>query len=157
MQIGRAAGAEVTAIDVAEEKLALAKSLGAARTLNATNDDVVKELRGSGGMHVALVTSAAKSAYDMAFYCVRPTGTLLAVGLARTRNLVSGDSDGGWRDPDQGVRRRHHGKICARSWRWEQPGPSVARYHTPARRRSEVLGQLSRGEISGRVVLRLQN
>src|ERR1700691_4968303 len=81
VQIGRAAGAEVTAVDISEEKLALAKSLGAARTLNAATGDVVKQLRGSGGVHVALVTSAAKSAYDMAFYCVRPTGTLLVVGL----------------------------------------------------------------------------
>jgi len=81
VQIGRAAGAEVTAIDVSEEKLALARSMGAARTLNATQCDVVKEVRGSGKVHVALVTSAAKNAYDMAFHCVRPTGTLLAVGL----------------------------------------------------------------------------
>src|SRR5271155_2188620 len=64
VQIGRAAGAEVTAIDVSEEKLALAKSLGASKTLNFATAEVVKELRGSGGVHVALVTSAAKSAYD---------------------------------------------------------------------------------------------
>ncbi len=81
IQIGRAAGAEVTAIDISEEKLALAKSLGAARTLNIATSNVVKEMRRIGGVHVAIVTSAAKSAYDMAFYCVRPTGTLLAVGL----------------------------------------------------------------------------
>ena len=81
IQIARAAGAEVTAIDISEEKLALATSLGAIRTLNAATSNVVKEVRGSGGVHVALVTSAAKSAYDMAFYCVRPTGTLLVVGL----------------------------------------------------------------------------
>jgi len=81
VQIGRAAGAEVTAIDVSEEKLALAKSLGATRTLNAATSNVVKEVRSSGGMHIAIVTSAAKSAYDMAFYCLRPTGTLLVVGL----------------------------------------------------------------------------
>ena len=81
VQIGVAAGAEVTAVDVSEEKLALAKSLGASRTLNAASAEVVKEVRRSGGVHVALVTSAAKSAYDMAFYCVRPTGTLLVVGL----------------------------------------------------------------------------
>src|ERR1700687_2002296 len=53
VQIGRAAGAEVTAIDISEEKLALAKSLGATRTLNAAQTDVVKEVRGSGGGHVA--------------------------------------------------------------------------------------------------------
>ena len=50
-------------------------------TLNATSDKVVQPLRSKGGVHVALVTSVAKAAYDMAFYCLRPTGVLLAVGL----------------------------------------------------------------------------
>lgn len=81
IQIARNLGAEITAIDVADDKLAMAKSLGAAGTLNAKNADVIKELRGQGGAHVALVTSAAKAAYDMAFYGLRPTGTLMVVGL----------------------------------------------------------------------------
>jgi propanol-preferring alcohol dehydrogenase len=81
IQIGQSFGAEVTAIDISEEKLAQAKALGASHTLNAASSDVVKALRGEGGVHVAIVTSAAKAAYDMAFYCLRPTGTLLVVGL----------------------------------------------------------------------------
>jgi propanol-preferring alcohol dehydrogenase len=81
IQIGRSLGAEVTAIDISDEKLAQAKSLGASHTLNAASSDAVKQLRGKGGVHVAIVTSAAKAAYDMAFYCLRPTGTLLVVGL----------------------------------------------------------------------------
>jgi alcohol dehydrogenase, propanol-preferring len=81
VQIGRELGAEITAIDVSEEKLRLAESLGAARGFNATSTNVVKELRARGSVHVALVTSAAKATYEMAFSCVRPTGTLLAVGL----------------------------------------------------------------------------
>jgi alcohol dehydrogenase, propanol-preferring len=81
IQIGRGLGAEVTAIDISDEKLAQAKSLGASHTLNAASCDAVKELRGKGGVHVAIVTSAAKVAYDMAFYGLRPTGTLLVVGL----------------------------------------------------------------------------
>lgn len=81
IQIGQSFGAEVTAIDISDEKLAQAKSLGASHTLNAASSDAVKELRGKGGVHVAIVTSAAKAAYDMAFYCLRPTGTLLVVGL----------------------------------------------------------------------------
>jgi alcohol dehydrogenase, propanol-preferring len=81
VQIGRGLGAEVTAIDISDEKLAQAKSLGASHTLNAASSDVMKELRGKGGVHVAIVTSAAKAAYDMAFYGLRPTGTLLVVGL----------------------------------------------------------------------------
>src|SRR5271169_600227 len=72
VQIGRGLGAEVTAIDISDEKLALAKTLGASTVLNAATTDVVKELRGRGGVHVALVASAAKAAYDTAFYCVRP-------------------------------------------------------------------------------------
>jgi len=81
IQIGRGFGAEVTAIDISDEKLAQAKSLGASHTLNAALSDAVKELRGKGGVHVAIVTSAAKAAYEMAFYGLRPTGTLLVVGL----------------------------------------------------------------------------
>ena len=81
VQIGRGMGAEVIAVDISEEKLALAASLGAVSGLNAGASDVARELRRKGGVHVALVTSAAKAAYDTAFRCLRPTGTLLVVGL----------------------------------------------------------------------------
>lgn len=81
VQIAREMGAEITAIDVSEEKLALAKTLGAANTLNAASNNVSKELRAKGGVHLALVTSAAKAAYETAFASLRPTGTLLVVGL----------------------------------------------------------------------------
>jgi len=157
VQLGRAAGAEVTAIDVSEEKLALAKSLGAARTLNATTSDVVKEMRGSGRVHVALVTSAAKSAYDMAFYCVRPAGTLLVVGLpAREISfppflMAAGEiqikaSAVGTREDlreilEMGAAGKVHCQVATR----------------PLAEVQEVLGQLSRGEVSGRVALRMQN
>jgi alcohol dehydrogenase, propanol-preferring len=81
IQIAVNLGLEVSAIDVEDEKLALAKSLGAVHTANATTTNVVKEMRKRGNAHIALVTSGSKAAYDTAFYCVRPTGTLLAVGL----------------------------------------------------------------------------
>jgi alcohol dehydrogenase, propanol-preferring len=81
VQVGQTFGAEVTAIDIADEKLALARSLGATHALNGAATDVVKHLRREGGGHLALVSSAAKGPYDMAFYCLRPTGTLLVVGL----------------------------------------------------------------------------
>jgi len=155
VQIGRAAGAEVTAIDISEEKLALAMSLGATRTLNAATSKVVKEIRGTGGVHVALVAAAAKSAYDMAFYCVRPTGTLLVVGLpaqdiAFPPILMAGGeiqikaSSVGTREDllevlAMGAAGTVHCQVTAR----------------PLAEVQEVLGQLSRGEISGRIVLRL--
>jgi alcohol dehydrogenase, propanol-preferring len=81
VQIGHGLGAIVTAIDVTDEKLARAKELGATVTLNSAACNVVKEIRRAGGVHAALVASAAKAAYDTAFRCVRPTGSLLVVGL----------------------------------------------------------------------------
>jgi len=155
IQIGRAAGAEVTAIDVSEEKLALAKSLGAVRTLNAATSNVVKEVRKSGGVHVALVTSAAKSAYDTAFYCVRPTGMLLAVGLpakdisfppilmAATEIQIKASAVGTREDLGEVLAMGAAGTVhCQVTTR-------------PLADVQAVLGELSRGEISGRVVLRM--
>jgi propanol-preferring alcohol dehydrogenase len=81
VQIGRELGAEVIAVDISDQKLGLANSLGASGQVNATSTDAGQYLRKQGGVHVALVTSAAKRAYDAAFQCVRPAGTLLAVGL----------------------------------------------------------------------------
>jgi alcohol dehydrogenase, propanol-preferring len=155
VQIGRAAGAEVTAIDISEEKLALAKSLGASRTLNAATSKVVKEVRGFGGVHVALVASAAKSAYDMAFSCVRPTGTLLVVGLpaqeitfppimmAATEIHIKASSVGTREDLREilamGAAGTVHSQVSTR----------------PLAEVQNVLEELSRGEVSGRVVLRI--
>jgi propanol-preferring alcohol dehydrogenase len=155
VQLGRALGADVTAVDISEEKLALAKSLGATRTLNAATSKVVKEIRGSGGVHVAMVTAAAKSAYDMAFPCVRPTGTLLAVGLpaqdisfpaimmAAGEIQIKASSVGTREDLREvlamGAAGTVHCQVTSR----------------PLAEVQEVLGQLSRGEVSGRIVLRM--
>ena len=81
VQLGKYLGAEVSAIDVSDAKLELASTLGASAAFNAAKIDVVKRLRRNGGIHVSLVSSAAKAAYEMAFYSLRPTGTLLMVGL----------------------------------------------------------------------------
>jgi len=156
VQIGRAAGAEVIAIDISEEKLELAKSLGAARMLNAATTNVIKEMRGIGGVHVAIVTSAAKSAYDMAFYCVRPTGTLLAVGLpakdisfppilmAAGEIQIKASAVGTREDLCEVLEMGAAGKVhCQVSTR-------------PLADVQQVLGELSRGEVAGRVVLRMQ-
>jgi propanol-preferring alcohol dehydrogenase len=81
VQIAKAWGAEVIALDVDPAKLELARSLGAAQTFNAASPDDIKALRKLGGVNVAVVTSAAKAAYDTAFRCLAPGGTLSVVGL----------------------------------------------------------------------------
>ena len=81
VQMAKAFGAEVLALDVSDDKLALARELGAAQTFDVTGADVHKQVRKLGGAHVAVVTSAAKAAYDLALRCLRPGGTLAVVGL----------------------------------------------------------------------------
>ncbi|HVS74923.1 MAG TPA: alcohol dehydrogenase catalytic domain-containing protein [Candidatus Acidoferrales bacterium] len=153
VQIGRAFGAEVTAIDLSPEKLELARSCGAARTLNAAVTDVVKELRSTDGVHVAMVTSAAKAAYDMAFYSLRPGGTLLVVGLpaenicfppilmAGGEIRIRASAVGTREDLREVLAMAAEGKIrCEVSTR-------------PLAQANEVLEELRRGRVSGRVVL----
>lgn len=81
VQFAKAQQAHVIAVDISDEKLALAKQLGADLTLNALNEDVVKGFRKQGGVHAAIVTANAKAAFNQAFFAVRPAGTLVIVGL----------------------------------------------------------------------------
>lgn len=155
VQIGRALGADVTAIDISEEKLALAKTLGASGTLNAKSDQVVQQLRSQGGVHVALVTSAAKSAYDMALYCVRSTGILLAVGLPAQDIcfppflMAAGEI----RIQASAVGTRQDLQEILAMGAAEKVQCEVATQ--PLTQANEVLEQLRRGQVSGRVVLRM--
>jgi propanol-preferring alcohol dehydrogenase len=89
VQIGHAMGAQVCAIDITDEKLALARSLGAEWTVNAATEQVPKTLRTIGGAHVALVTSASAAAYETALRCLRKGGTLAVVGMPNEPFKVS--------------------------------------------------------------------
>jgi propanol-preferring alcohol dehydrogenase len=153
VQFGRALGAEVTAIDVSEEKLELARSFGAADALNVSTTGVVKHLRGKGGVHVSLVTSAAKAAYDTAFACLRPTGTLLVVGLpaenicfppvlmAAGEIRIQASTVGTRQDLREVLAMAAGGKVrCQVEER-------------PLAQANEALDQLRRGQVSGRIVL----
>ena len=153
VQLGRAFGAELTAIDISEEKLELARSFGATHTLNAATTDVIKELRRKGRVHVSLVTSAAKAAYDMAFYCVRPTGTLLVVGLpaenicfppilmAAGEIRIQASTVGTRQDLREVLAMAAAGKVRCQV---------AAR---PLAQVNEALDQLRKGQVSGRIVL----
>lgn len=81
VQLVRALDAIPIGFDVAAEKLAFARELGAAEAHDVTAADLTKRVRTAGGLHVAIVTSAAKAAYDTALKCLRPGGTLAVVGL----------------------------------------------------------------------------
>jgi alcohol dehydrogenase, propanol-preferring len=153
VQFGQALGAEVVAIDISEEKLALARSFGVSATINASTDNVVKELRNRGGVHVSLVTSAARASYETAFHCLRPTGTLLVVGLpadpicfpailmAAGEIRIQASTVGTRQDSREVLAMAAAGRV---------------RCQVAARPLTEVnqaLDELRRGQVSGRLVL----
>jgi alcohol dehydrogenase, propanol-preferring len=89
IQMGKAMSAWVCGIDVAEEKLKLATECGADLTLNAGAGPVHKETKKLGGMHVVMVTSGSKPAYEAALRYLRKGGTLMVVGMASEPISVS--------------------------------------------------------------------
>ncbi len=77
-----AMGMNVAAVDVSEEKLQLAQSLGAAVTVNALVADPGLYLQAElGGTHGVLVTAPSESAFAQATGIVRRGGTVSLVGL----------------------------------------------------------------------------
>lgn len=151
VQIAKSFGGEVIAVDIADDKLDLARSLGAAVAINAAQDDAVKRIKKMGGAHVAVVTSAAKAAYDSAFYAVRPSGTLVVVGMP-SENLsfpaimmreikITSSATGTRDDLREVLEMAAAGKVkCLVETR-------------PLEEINEIFDRMRRGQITGRVVL----
>lgn len=82
VQYARAMGLRVVAIDIDEDKLALATALGAEIAVNATASDVVTTVQGAtGGVHGVLVTAVHPQAFGQAIGLARRGGTIVFVGL----------------------------------------------------------------------------
>lgn len=82
VQYAKAMGFHVIAVDVAEDKLALARALGAEVTLNAATQDVVAEVqRHVRGAHGALVTAVSRAAFAQGVGMLHKRGTMSLVGL----------------------------------------------------------------------------
>ena len=75
--------AKVVAVDVNDNQLAFAKEMGADLLINPVKDpDFAAQLQKEiGGVHAAVVTAVAKSAFNGAVDAVRAGGTVVAVGL----------------------------------------------------------------------------
>ena len=74
--------AKVIALDVNDEQLKLAASMGADLTINSRSEDAAKIVQEkTGGAHAAVVTAVAKAAFNSAVDAVRAGGRVVAVGL----------------------------------------------------------------------------
>ncbi|PEU17030.1 MULTISPECIES: zinc-binding dehydrogenase, partial [unclassified Bacillus (in: firmicutes)] len=75
-------GAKVIAVDINDDKLALAKEVGADMTINPITqgpaDKIIQEA--FGGAYAAVVTAVSKVAFNSAVDAVRACGKVVAVG-----------------------------------------------------------------------------
>ena len=79
-----ASGARTTvAVDLSDDKLQLAKSLGATHTFNAADADVVQKVKDAtrGGVDYAIEMAGSTRAFETAYRITRRGGTTITAGL----------------------------------------------------------------------------
>lgn len=82
VQYAKAMGFHVIAVDVADDKLALARSLGADEAINALSQDPVQLVQQQiRGAHGVLVTAVSRAAFGQAVGMLHKRGTMALVGL----------------------------------------------------------------------------
>jgi propanol-preferring alcohol dehydrogenase len=82
VQYAVAMGLRVAAVDIAEDKVALARKHGAEITVNARDEDPVEAIqRATGGVHGVLVTAVHPAAFGQAIGMTRRGGTIVFNGL----------------------------------------------------------------------------
>ncbi|WP_342331670.1 alcohol dehydrogenase AdhP [Pedobacter sp. FW305-3-2-15-E-R2A2] len=156
VQYAKAMGMHVAAIDVSDNKLELAKRLGAEITVNAKQEDpggFLKKL--TGGMHGVLVTAVSPVAFSQGLSALRRKGTLALNGLppgdfplpifdtVLNRITVRGSIVGTRKDMQEAIAFAVDGKVKA--------DVHAARLDDI----NTVFDQMKVGEIEGRMVLEI--
>ncbi len=81
IQIAKALGARVIAVDLGTAKLDLARKLGADRVIDASHEPPGKAIASEGGAHAALNFAPVAQATTQGFEALRTCGTLVLVSL----------------------------------------------------------------------------
>lgn len=81
VQYAALAGGRVVAVDLYDEKLELARELGAEFTVNASRQDPVAAIRELGGANQAIALAVSPQPFEQAYNSLRRGGTLVCVGL----------------------------------------------------------------------------
>jgi propanol-preferring alcohol dehydrogenase len=82
LQYARIAGGFVVAVDVEDDKLAMATDLGADHVVNARTTDPVAAIQALGGADVAVALAASPQSFDQAYRSLRRGGRLVCVAMA---------------------------------------------------------------------------
>lgn len=154
VQYAKAMGMHVAAIDVADDKLELAKRLGADLVVNAKNQNPGEFLKKEvGGMHGALVTAVSPIAFKQGIEVLRRKGTMALNGLppgnfdlsifdtVLNRITIRGSIVGTRKDLQEAIAFAAEGKVKAtvKSAKLEDI--------------NEVFDKMRKGQIEGRIVL----
>jgi alcohol dehydrogenase, propanol-preferring len=88
IQYAAIAGGRVIAVDLIDEKLALARELGAEFTINATKQDPVTEIQALGGADEAICLAVSPRAFEQAYGTLRRGGKLVFVALPADNHIT---------------------------------------------------------------------
>lgn len=158
LQYARAMGLRVAALDVGDDKLVLARTLGADAVIRADAADAVERVQQitGGGAHGVLVTAVSPSAFTQALQLARRRGTVSLVGLppgefatpifdvVLKRLTIRGSIVGTRQDLDEAIAFAAAGKV--------RPQVRSARLSEI----NDVFRELKAGRVNGRVVLDLR-
>ena len=81
IQYAAIAGGRVIAVDLFDEKLELAKELGAEFTVNAADEDPIEAIKRLGGADQAIALAVSPKAFEQAYGSLKRGGTLVFVAL----------------------------------------------------------------------------
>jgi propanol-preferring alcohol dehydrogenase len=83
LQYAKIFGAKVAAVDIVDEKLQMAKDLGADIVINAKKEDPSKVLQKLGGADSCIITAVSPKSCEQGFASLKRGGRLIFVGLPR--------------------------------------------------------------------------
>lgn len=155
VQYAKAMGLHVAAVDVTDDKLALARRLGAEVTVNAANEDAAAKIvrETGGGAHGVLVTAVSPKAFSQAIHMVRRKGTISLVGLppgnfptpifdiVLNRITLRGSIVGTRKDLEEAIAFAAEGKVKA--------NVTVE----PLEHVNDIFARLKAGAVEGRIVI----
>lgn len=156
VQYAKAMGLHVAAVDISDEKLGLAKSLGAELTVNAAEMESAAIIQEQvGGAHGVLVTAVSPKIFRQSLDMLRRGGTCSLVGIppgdfptsifdvVLKRLTVRGSIVGTRKDLQECLQFAAEGKV--------KPTVEIQ----PLDAINEVFDRLKRGQVNGRVVLKI--
>jgi S-(hydroxymethyl)glutathione dehydrogenase/alcohol dehydrogenase len=160
-------GYPIIAVDVYDNRLALAKALGATHTINANTEDAkakIKEIIGSAGVDAFIDNTGQPAIIQMGYELTGPKGRVTLVGVPRKGNDISifslplhfgkilSGSHGGETVPERDIPRYHNlyrnGRIKLRE---------LLTNHYSLHQVNDAIAAMRSGEASGRCLVEFSN